>query len=705
MAYDKTTWVSGDPIASAKLNKLEDGVAALSEDNQVLRKEMAALQRGQTNAAEIANAYAALEQHDRQIAASESRVEALDEREAEHYTEQAEAIRNIQQAQKYDPEIPGLYAEMDRLDARISQEKAELQADVDGKLDRDEYFLRDEVSKVPLYEGLEQVNRRVDTKRDIWPDEQLAAVYTETDRIDRRVDGKQDITPGTELGLALAETDRVERITEQKLDKLEYEARNATTTGYLMAETERLSDEVAEKVAYDEQQANDIGQHGRILTEIDQLDRATKVNTINISANLSRIADVQQAASQKVARPSASPYGNEGQILQTNGDGTTTWIDPPISDAAKIGEAVAAWLDEHPEATTTVEDGSITLDKLSQEVIDSMGNSEEVADALATIHGVFSDVTMKLQDNREQRRFIDMFQQHRERLMTYSERFLGTDGIGFLYFTDPHWSCESSYNKTPEYMLRGLEKIRNLYDMTPARYVLCGGDWLNEGYDPGEYMMLLGRVPHLLKDRICQNAYTVTGNHDVVYGHHGYHELTEAQVARLWYDTDVGYYTIPTSDTTCYMFDSGGHSPAMTSYRWTQVDWFCRSLLSNAKRHLFGVCHIPDVPYTDPSGDAQKELIRNLCAAANAFNNRGNITLNGQTYRFGTCTGTFHFILSGHTHSDSNMTTNGIPVIVTCSYLRDEAVDGVYADFAAAKLYMTRFGGGSDREIDIIPNN
>ncbi len=34
-------------------------------------------------------------------------------------------------------------------------------------------------------------------------------------------------------------------------------------------------------------------------------------------------------------------------------------------DPTAIAEAVAAWLDAHPEATTTVQDGAVTRDKLS----------------------------------------------------------------------------------------------------------------------------------------------------------------------------------------------------------------------------------------------------------------------------------------------------------------------------------------------------
>lgn len=47
-------------------------------------------------------------------------------------------------------------------------------------------------------------------------------------------------------------------------------------------------------------------------------------------------------------------------------------------DPDKIKDAVDEWLDEHPEATTTVEDGSITMAKLAEDVTERMNNSAPV---------------------------------------------------------------------------------------------------------------------------------------------------------------------------------------------------------------------------------------------------------------------------------------------------------------------------------------
>lgn len=58
-------------------------------------------------------------------------------------------------------------------------------------------------------------------------------------------------------------------------------------------------------------------------------------------------------------------YGLNGQVLRTKGNGTTEWADVGLPTDEQTAEAVQSWLDSHPEATTTVEDASITESKLT----------------------------------------------------------------------------------------------------------------------------------------------------------------------------------------------------------------------------------------------------------------------------------------------------------------------------------------------------
>lgn len=75
--------------------------------------------------------------------------------------------------------------------------------------------------------------------------------------------------------------------------------------------------------------------------------------------------DIIEELNKKINAPVFNPNGDLNQVLTSNGDGTTRWEDIEIAYGPAIQEAVNSWLDEHPEATTTVEDGSITMNKFT----------------------------------------------------------------------------------------------------------------------------------------------------------------------------------------------------------------------------------------------------------------------------------------------------------------------------------------------------
>lgn len=76
--------------------------------------------------------------------------------------------------------------------------------------------------------------------------------------------------------------------------------------------------------------------------------------------------NLEEEIKNKLNKPSGA--GSIGDILVNAGDDKTEW--KPFDDAirAQIVEAVNAWLDIHPEATTTVQDGAITPAKLDTEL-------------------------------------------------------------------------------------------------------------------------------------------------------------------------------------------------------------------------------------------------------------------------------------------------------------------------------------------------
>lgn len=101
-----------------------------------------------------------------------------------------------------------------------------------------------------------------------------------------------------------------------------------------------------------------------------------KIKTLNLSGTEFKFVD-----ESKVALPEESPNGMSGQLLRTNGDGTTAWVDEGLPTDEQTADAVSDWLDEHPEATTTVQDGAISYAKLNgslQENVDSIASLKEM---------------------------------------------------------------------------------------------------------------------------------------------------------------------------------------------------------------------------------------------------------------------------------------------------------------------------------------
>lgn len=62
--------------------------------------------------------------------------------------------------------------------------------------------------------------------------------------------------------------------------------------------------------------------------------------------------------------------GTDGQILRTRGNGHTEWVNVGQPTDEQTEQAVSDWLNDHPEATTTVLDGSLTIEKFALGTLD-----------------------------------------------------------------------------------------------------------------------------------------------------------------------------------------------------------------------------------------------------------------------------------------------------------------------------------------------
>ena len=87
-------------------------------------------------------------------------------------------------------------------------------------------------------------------------------------------------------------------------------------------------------------------------------------STLTQSGQAADAKVVGDEISTKVAKPVSSPNGTLGQVLRTNGDGTTQWVNQGLPTDEQTASAITTWLNNHPEATTTVQDGSLTYAKL-----------------------------------------------------------------------------------------------------------------------------------------------------------------------------------------------------------------------------------------------------------------------------------------------------------------------------------------------------
>ena len=79
--------------------------------------------------------------------------------------------------------------------------------------------------------------------------------------------------------------------------------------------------------------------------------------------------------------PKPADEGTTGQILRIDEEGTPAWSDVGTPTEEQVGDAVDAWLTAHPEATTTVQDGTISYNKLD---VNLKGHADAIAPTEAT---------------------------------------------------------------------------------------------------------------------------------------------------------------------------------------------------------------------------------------------------------------------------------------------------------------------------------
>lgn len=145
-------------------------------------------------------------------------------------------------------------------------------------------------------------------------------------------------------------------------------------------------------------------------TTIEQ-DTQIKLNEENIEA----------LSNGKIAEPKSD--GTNGQVLTTDGNGGRTWKTIAAADPAVIGEAVSDWLTDHPEATTTVADGSITEQKLASSVAQKVNAVTQLSDEIDDVKSAKYDKITKSESNVSRVSFFDNVGENPIESLTVSCKF------------------------------------------------------------------------------------------------------------------------------------------------------------------------------------------------------------------------------------------------------------------------------------------
>ena len=328
----------------------------------------------------------------------------------------------------------------------------------------------------------------------------------------------------------------------------------------------------------------------------------------------------------------------------------------------------------------------------------------------------------------------------------------------YLFFTDPHLTDYNRYGDGTPIVKDGttyfqvgdnerntyISTLQKYYNSLPIDHCICGGDWLNFYHTTDEACDFLGYIDAMMR-KLFKSYIPINGNHDPnPYpngpGYNYLHlSLTNETMKCLEFreNRDL-YYAYDGINTKFYILDSGVSSvktmtyaatPRLAENRWPQIAWLANKLLTDDAAHAIIGIHVysnastPDDWFTDGGTGLGAHGIHDLAKNAKdllmAYNSRGTITLNGQTYDFGSCTGNVACIITGHTHFDYVDLSVSIPIISTTSlqggYLD---ADGAYnsksyshiptfdlclADYDNDAIFCVRVGTGVDRIVNYTP--
>lgn len=284
---------------------------------------------------------------------------------------------------------------------------------------------------------------------------------------------------------------------------------------------------------------------------------------------------------------------------------------------------------------------------------------------------------------------------------------LNNSGVveSFVFMTDPHLlglnnTFDASTFKTY------IGRLQKYYNMLPVDWMICGGDWLNNGDYQDIACWKLGYMDATMR-KLFKHYFPVLGNHDTNYqgkiseDDTSRGDLTHQTLVNLMFrENGNTYYKFKGNNTQFYVFDTGiDWSTAMDSFKWGQIDWFARALVEDDAEHTVIIQHIF---YTDQT--IVNPMATNIQTVAGAYNSRSSVTLNGNTYDFSGCTGRIACVIAGHSHFDAIVTEDvSVPVWLTANMMKGSTptFDLCIIDYTAGKMKAIRVGTGENREMTL----
>lgn len=279
----------------------------------------------------------------------------------------------------------------------------------------------------------------------------------------------------------------------------------------------------------------------------------------------------------------------------------------------------------------------------------------------------------------------------------------------FLFFSDPHLlSGENRFTPaTKQHLDNSFGLAKELYDVLPLSFCLCGGDWLNQRDTQDMAKEKLLYADRLMKSKFGR-YYKMMGNHDTNY--QGYVSTDNDQRGDLprefidneyFSDTGSAYYAFDGVNTRFYILDSGlDWDTAMDDYRWEQILWLAEQLESNDVEHIAIGIHMF---YNSDIITPMSELLVQLC---DAYNTKQTINFNKIEFDFTRANGKIHMILSGHSHKDGlnyEGKDSNIPIVRICNYTINGSLsfDLCLLDYDKEIFYMIRLGEGDNRDVNL----